>query len=99
MSSQSAAVEIQTTALPEGHHEEVGYQSPSKAVPYMPMTTLLDSPGRTLKGNWPTFVRGAGEPGEPRAASPAESRFPQQSTYQFEELRRSATGGARRVRW
>ncbi|GBN52013.1 hypothetical protein AVEN_52262-1 [Araneus ventricosus] len=47
MSSQSAAVEIQTTALPEGHHVEVGYQSPSKAVPYMPMTTLLDSPGRS----------------------------------------------------
>ncbi|GBN05836.1 hypothetical protein AVEN_121650-1 [Araneus ventricosus] len=37
-------------------------------------------PGRTLKGNWPTFVRGAGEPGKPRAASPAESRFPQQTT-------------------
>ncbi|GBM44360.1 hypothetical protein AVEN_185663-1 [Araneus ventricosus] len=42
-------------------------------------------PGRTwptfsLKGNWPTFVRGAGEPDKPRAASPAESRFPQQSS-------------------
>ncbi|GBN52008.1 hypothetical protein AVEN_52259-1 [Araneus ventricosus] len=37
-------------------------------------------PGRTFKGNWPTFVRGTGEPGKPRAASPAESRFPQQST-------------------
>ncbi|GBM55813.1 hypothetical protein AVEN_107212-1, partial [Araneus ventricosus] len=33
MSSLSAAVEIQTTALPEGHHEEVGYQSPSRALP------------------------------------------------------------------
>ncbi|GBN51572.1 hypothetical protein AVEN_83434-1 [Araneus ventricosus] len=37
-------------------------------------------PGRTLKGNWPTFVRGAGEPGKPRAASTAESRYPQQRT-------------------
>ncbi|GBN05831.1 hypothetical protein AVEN_121646-1 [Araneus ventricosus] len=37
-------------------------------------------PGRTLKGNWPTFVRGAGEPVKPRAVSPAEIRFPQQST-------------------
>ncbi|GBN42718.1 hypothetical protein AVEN_84149-1 [Araneus ventricosus] len=37
-------------------------------------------PGRTLKGNWPTFVRGAGEPGKLRAASTAETRFPQQRT-------------------
>ncbi|GBN66762.1 hypothetical protein AVEN_52332-1 [Araneus ventricosus] len=37
-------------------------------------------PGRTLKRNWLTFVRRPGESGKPRAANPAESRFPQRST-------------------
>ncbi|GBN75918.1 hypothetical protein AVEN_112425-1 [Araneus ventricosus] len=138
MSSLFAAVVIQTTELPDGHHEEVGYQSPSRTVPLHAddyasgqprelrvecrnaelmildastnnvvrteaedIRSALMLPWKDFEGRLAHIRARHGETRRtPRSQPGGEPLSPAEpSAYQFEELRRSATGGARGMRW